>query len=42
VILVTGAYGGLGEAAAKACAQAGATVVLLGRKVPKLARPTTR
>jgi len=38
VILVTGAYGGLGEAAAKACAQAGATVVLLGRKVPKLSR----
>lgn len=38
VILVTGAYGGLGEAAAKACAEAGATVVLLGRKVPKLSR----
>lgn len=38
VILVTGAYGGLGEAAAKACAKAGATVVLLGRKVPKLSR----
>ena len=38
VILVTGAYGGLGEASAKACAQAGATVVLLGRKVPKLSR----
>jgi NAD(P)-dependent dehydrogenase (short-subunit alcohol dehydrogenase family) len=38
VILITGAYGGLGEAAAKACAQAGATVVLLGRKVPKLSR----
>lgn len=38
VILVTGAYGGLGEAAAKACAQSGATVVLLGRKVPKLSR----
>lgn len=37
-ILVTGAHGGLGEAAAKACAQAGATVVLLGRKVPKLNR----
>ena len=29
VILITGAYGGLGEAAAKACTQAGATVVLL-------------
>jgi NAD(P)-dependent dehydrogenase (short-subunit alcohol dehydrogenase family) len=38
VVLVTGAYGGLGEAAAKACAAAGATVVLLGRKVPKLSR----
>ena len=38
VILITGAYGGLGEAAAKACARAGATVVLLGRKVPKLSR----
>lgn len=38
VVLITGAYGGLGEAAAKACAQAGATVVLLGRKVPKLSR----
>ena len=38
VILVTGAYGGLGEAAARACAQAGATLVLLGRKVPKLSR----
>lgn len=37
-ILVTGAYGGLGEAAARACAQAGATLVLLGRKVPKLSR----
>lgn len=38
VILVTGAYGSLGEVAAKACAQAGATVVLLGRKIPKLNR----
>jgi NAD(P)-dependent dehydrogenase (short-subunit alcohol dehydrogenase family) len=38
VILITGAYGGLGEAAAKACTQAGATVVLLGRKVPKLSK----
>ncbi len=37
-ILVTGAPGGLGDAAARACAQAGATVVLLGRKVPKLSR----
>ena len=38
VILVTGAHGGLGAEAAKACAKAGATVVLLGRKVPKLGR----
>lgn len=38
VVLVTGAYGGLGEAAARACAQAGAEVVLLGRKVPRLNR----
>lgn len=38
VVLVTGAYGGLGEAAARACAQAGATIVLLGRKLPKLNR----
>lgn len=38
VILVTGAHGGLGTEAAKACARAGATVVLLGRKVPKLGR----
>ena len=38
VVLVTGAHGGLGAEAAKACAKAGATVVLLGRKVPKLGR----
>jgi NAD(P)-dependent dehydrogenase (short-subunit alcohol dehydrogenase family) len=38
VILISGAYGGLGRAAAIACAQAGATLVLLGRKVPKLNR----
>lgn len=38
VILITGAHGGLGSEAAKACAQAGATVVLLGRKLPKLNR----
>ncbi|WP_046655991.1 SDR family NAD(P)-dependent oxidoreductase [Lysobacter capsici] len=36
VVLVTGANGGLGSAAAGACADAGATVVLLGRKLPKL------
>ena len=38
VVLVSGAYGGLGAAAAQACAHAGATLVLLGRKVPKLNR----
>lgn len=38
VVLIAGAYGGLGAAAAKACARAGATVVLLGRKLPKLNR----
>lgn len=38
VVLISGAHGGLGSAAARACAQAGATVVLLGRKVPKLNR----
>jgi len=38
VILVTGASGALGSATALACAQAGATVVLLGRKLPKLER----
>lgn len=38
VVLVVGAHGALGHAASLACAQAGATVVLLGRKVPKLNR----
>ncbi|KGM56856.1 short-chain dehydrogenase [Lysobacter arseniciresistens ZS79] len=38
VVLVSGAAGGLGSAAAKACARAGATVVLLGRKLPRLNR----
>lgn len=38
VVLISGAHGGLGSAAALACAQAGATVVLLGRKLPKLNR----
>lgn len=38
VVLVAGAHGGLGSAAAVACARAGATVVMLGRKVPKLNR----
>lgn len=38
VVLVTGAHGGLGSVASVACARAGATVVLLGRRVPKLNR----
>jgi NAD(P)-dependent dehydrogenase (short-subunit alcohol dehydrogenase family) len=38
VVLVVGAAGGLGREASLACARAGATVVLLGRKVPKLQR----
>ena len=37
-VLITGAAGGLGSAAAVACAQAGATVILLGRKVAALNR----
>lgn len=36
VVLVTGATGGLGRASAVACASAGATVVLAGRKVRPL------
>ncbi len=38
VVLVAGAHGGLGSAASIACARAGATLVLLGRKLPKLNR----
>ncbi|MDQ3229672.1 MAG: SDR family NAD(P)-dependent oxidoreductase [Pseudomonadota bacterium] len=38
VVLIAGAHGGLGQAASIASARAGATVVLLGRKVPKLNR----
>ncbi len=38
VILASGAQGGLGSAAAQACTRAGATVVLLGRRPPKLNR----
>ncbi len=38
VVLVTGASGGLGTALARAAAAAGATLVLLGRKVPPLER----
>ncbi len=37
-ILVCGANGGLGEAVARACAKAGAQVVLIGRRLPKLTR----
>ncbi|HET9031862.1 MAG TPA: SDR family NAD(P)-dependent oxidoreductase [Dokdonella sp.] len=36
VVLITGALGGLGRATALACAKAGATVVLAGRKVRPL------
>jgi NAD(P)-dependent dehydrogenase (short-subunit alcohol dehydrogenase family) len=35
-ILITGATGGLGRSAALACAEAGATVILLGRRVSAL------
>ena len=38
VVLISGAQGGLGSAAAQACTRAGATVVLLGRKPLKLNR----
>ena len=38
VVLVVGAHGGLGQAASLACAKAGADVVLLGRRVPRLNR----
>ncbi len=38
VVLDAVAAGGLGAAASRACAAAGATVVLLGRKVAKLNR----
>ena len=38
VVLVAGAAGGLGSAAAVACAAAGATTILSGRKVPALNR----
>ncbi|MFT4178416.1 MAG: SDR family NAD(P)-dependent oxidoreductase [Thermomonas sp.] len=37
-VLIAGAAGGLGSAAAVACAQAGATVILLGRKLAPLNR----
>lgn len=35
-ILISGAHGGLGEAVARASARAGAQVVLLGRRIPRL------
>lgn len=38
VVLIAGAAGGLGAAAAVACAQAGANLILLGRKVAPLNR----
>ena len=38
VVLIAGATGGLGSAAAIACAQAGATTVLLGRRKTRLER----
>lgn len=38
IVLIVGAYGGLGAAAAAACAKAGAETILLGRKAPKLNR----
>lgn len=38
VVLVAGAHGGLGREASLACAAAGAKLVLLGRKVPRLKR----
>jgi NAD(P)-dependent dehydrogenase (short-subunit alcohol dehydrogenase family) len=38
VVLLTGAHGGLGSAAAEACAAAGATLVLMGRRLPRLNR----
>lgn len=38
VILIAGAHGGLGSAAAHACTASGASLVLLGRRIPKLKR----
>lgn len=36
IVLITGAAGGLGRASALACARAGASVVLLGRRIARL------
>ena len=41
-VLVTGAGDGIGRAVAEACAAHGATVVLLGRTVRKLARAVVK
>ena len=38
VVLLSGAHGGLGSASAEACARAGATLVLSGRRLPRLNR----
>jgi NAD(P)-dependent dehydrogenase (short-subunit alcohol dehydrogenase family) len=38
VVLVSGAHGGLGQAASLACARAGAAFVMLGRNVPEFNR----
>ena len=36
VVLITGAYGGLGRELSLGCASEGATVILLGRSMPHL------
>ncbi|WP_289282644.1 SDR family NAD(P)-dependent oxidoreductase, partial [Methylophaga sp. UBA5088] len=36
IILITGAAQGIGASVAKACANAGATVILLDKQVPQL------
>ncbi|HIC46268.1 SDR family NAD(P)-dependent oxidoreductase, partial [Methylophaga sp.] len=36
IILITGAAQGIGASVAKACAHAGATVILLDKQVPQL------
>lgn len=38
VVLLVGAHGGLGQSLARACSAAGASLVLLGRRVPRLTR----
>ncbi|GAA4354490.1 hypothetical protein GCM10023165_45750 [Variovorax defluvii] len=39
-VLLTGAYGGIGEATAAALARAGASLLLAGRSPPRLAAPS--